>query len=87
LSLGKYDVKKGGEVVDKVLKERLKKSMESVCGFLHGYVGYDLLLDNCNSLWVRERFANKYGILQDFHLQGETGYTSLFYNFDASTLD
>jgi len=34
-SLGKYVVKKGGEVVDKVLEERLKKSMESVCGFLH----------------------------------------------------
>jgi len=86
-SLGKYVVKKGGEVVNKVLEEQLKKSMKSVCGFLHSYVGYNLLLDNCNLLWVSKRFAHKYGISEDFHLQGETGYTSLFYNFDASTLD
>jgi len=61
--------------------------MESVHEELKAYVGYDILLDNCNSLSVSEIYAKKYGISRDFHLLGKTGYTSLFYNIDASTLD
>jgi len=65
----------------------MKKSMESVHDELHQYVGYDILLDNCNSLSVGEKYARQFGISRDFHLLGRTGYTSLFYNIDASTLD
>ena len=86
-SVSKYVVKKGGISINHDLEERLKKSMESVCEELKAYVGYDILLDNCNSLSVSKRYAKKYGISRDFHLLGKMGYTSLFYNIDASTLD
>jgi len=36
---------------------------------------------------VSEKQACIQGISQDFHLQGEMCYTSLFYNVDASTMD
>jgi len=31
--------------------------------------------------------ATELGISNDFYMKGRTGYTSLFYNFDASSLD
>jgi len=65
----------------------IEKSIESVCGELYQYMGYDILLDNCNSLSVGEKYAQRFGISRDFHLLGHTGYTLLFYNFNASTLD
>ena len=61
--------------------------MEYVRDSLKGFIGYDLLLDNSVSLRVSEKQAHIKGISKDFHLQGETCYTSLFYNVDASTLD
>ena len=61
--------------------------MESVQDELRKYVGYNILLDNCNSLTVSERYAKKFGISRDFHLLGQSAYTSLFYNVNASTLD
>jgi len=80
-------VKKGGEIINAQLEERLTKSMESVHDELRQYVGYDILLDNSNSLSVSERYAKKFGISRDFHLMGRSAYTSLFFNVDASTLD
>jgi len=86
-SLLKYVVKKGGTIINCCLEEQLKKSRESVHDELHQYVGYNILLNNCNSLSVGEKYAQKFGISRDFHLLGRTGYTSLFYNINASTLD
>jgi len=86
-SLSKYVVKKGGIEINGVLKDCLKKSMESVRDELRRFLGYDILLNNCNSLSVSEKYACKFGISQAFHLLGCTGYMSLFYNIDASTLD
>ena len=54
---------------------------------LHDFIGYDLLKDNSVSLHVTEKLAHKQGISQDFHIQGETCYTSLFMNVDASTME
>jgi len=61
--------------------------MEYVRDALQDFIGYDLLKDNSVSLHVSETLAHKQGISQDFHLQGETCYTSLFINVDASTMD
>jgi len=69
-SLAKYSVRKGGNNVNSTLEEQLTKSMESVQDELRKYVGYDILLDNCNSLTVSERYAKKFGISRDFHLLG-----------------
>jgi len=69
-SLAKYSVKKGGKIVNTNLEDQLTKSMESVQDELRQYVGYDLLLNNCNSLTVSERYAKKFGISRDFHLLG-----------------
>jgi len=73
-SLSKYVVKKGGIEINGVLEDHLKKSMESVRDELHRFVGYDILLDNCNSLSVSAKYAREFGISQDFHLVGHTGY-------------
>jgi len=69
-SLAKYSVRKGGNNVNSTLEEQLTKSMEFVWDELRKYVGYDILLDNCNSLTVSERYAKKFGISRDFHLLG-----------------
>jgi len=69
------------------LQEQLISSMEYVCDSLKEFIGYDLLLDNSVSLCVSEKLARIQGISQDFHLQGETCYTSLFMNVDASTME
>ena len=61
--------------------------MKYVWETLQDFIGYDLLKDNSVSLHVSETLAHKQGISQDFHLQGETCYTSLFMNVDASTMD
>jgi len=47
-SVEKYVVRKGGDAVNEVLEDQLRKLMESVCKQLHQYVGYDVLLYNCN---------------------------------------
>jgi len=56
-SLAKYSVKKGGKIVNTNLEDQLTKSMESVRDELRQYVGYNIPLDNCNSLTVSERYA------------------------------
>jgi len=61
--------------------------MKNVWETLQDFIGYDLLKDNSVSLHVCEKLALKQGISQDFHLQGETCYTSLFMNVDASTME
>jgi len=61
--------------------------MEYVCGSLKKFIGYDILLDNSVSLHVSERQACIHRISQDFHLQGEMCYTSLFHNVDVSTME
>jgi len=80
-------VKKGDIKINGVLEDCLKRLMESVRDELHCFVEYDILLDNCNSLSLSAKYACEFGISQDFHLLGCMGYTSLFYNIDASTLD
>jgi len=55
--------------------------------FSQEFVGYDILVDNSVSLCVSERQACIQGISQNFHLQGKTCCTSLFYNVDASTME
>jgi len=85
--VSKYVVKKGGMSINNHLEEWLKKLMESVHNELKAFVGYDILLNNCNYLSLSERYAQKFGISRDFHLLGQTGYTFLFYKIDASTMD
>jgi len=65
-SLSKYVVKKGGTIINGYLKERLKKSIESVHDELHQYVGYKILLDNCNSLSVGENMHKNLGYPETF---------------------
>jgi len=54
---------------------------------LQDFIGYDLLKDNSVSRCESEKLARKRGISQDFYLQGEMCYTSLFMNIDASTME
>jgi len=55
-------VKKDGIEINGVLKDHLKKLMEFVRDELHHFVGYDILLDNCNSLSVSAKYAHEFGI-------------------------
>ena len=58
-SVAQYSVKKGGNTTNSTLQEQLINSMESVREALKKYVGYDILLDNSNSLTVSKRYAKK----------------------------
>ena len=86
-SVGQYKTHEHFKEFATALQEQLHSSMKYVRDTLQGFIGYDLLYDNSVSLRVSETLARKHGITQDFHLQGETCYTSLFMNIDASTLD
>ena len=86
-SVGLYKTHEHFKHFATTLQGRLIRSMEYVPDSLKGFIGYDLLLDNSVSLRVSEKQARIKGISKDFHLQGATCYTSLFYNVNASTLD
>ena len=58
-SLAQYSIKKGGNIINSTLQKQLINSMESVRDALKKYVGYDILLDNSNSLTVSERYTKK----------------------------
>ena len=85
-SLATYVAKKGKEQLNKQLHQNIVNSMEHVRKQLHKFVGHDILKDNSTTLRVAARLAKKLRMRRDFYLQGKTGYTSLFYNIDASTL-
>ena len=86
-SLRQYVVIKGGEIINTCLEKKLIRSIEVVHDKLKFFVGQDVLQDNSAKLEVCCTEATKLGISNDFYIKGRTGYTSLFYNFDASTLD
>jgi len=85
-SIATYVAKKGKELLNQELHHNIQKSMEHVRDQLHAFVGHDVLKDNSTTLRVGARLAKKLGMRKDFYLQGKTGYTSLLYNVDASTM-
>ena len=87
LSVGQYKTHEHFKHFAATIQGQLLSSMKYVRNALKDFIGYDLLKDNSISLSVSETLARKQGISQDFHLQGETCYTSLFMNVDASTMD
>jgi len=86
-SVGQYKTHERFKHLAANLQGKLLSSMKYVRDALQDFIGYNLLKDNSVSLRVSETLAHKQGISQDFHLQGETCYTSLFMNMDASTMD
>jgi len=86
-SVGQYKMHECFKYFAATLQEQLLSSMKYALDALQDFIGYDLLKDNSVSLCVSEKLACKQGISQDFYLQGETCYTSLFMNIDASTME
>ncbi len=80
--------KKKGVGINKEIQEALFRSMEYTRDMVtKNWVGHDLHLDNSAPLLAGERQAFTQGIQEDFHMLGKTGYTSCFFNFDASTMN
>jgi len=86
-SVGTYVARKGKEEIAKKLHDDIVHSMQVVREQLKHFVGFDVLKDNSTTLRVSAGIAKKLNISRNFHLQGKTGYTSLFYNVDASTME
>jgi len=67
------------------LDSHLVKTMEN---FQLAFIifGRDLIHDSSAELRVGDREAQRKHFHNDFHLKGNTGHTSTFYDFDASTI-
>ena len=55
--------------------------------YVKDFVKSDLISMNSAQLKTDVQLAFKAGFGQDFEMMGDTGYSSLFYNVDASTLE
>jgi len=86
-SVEQYVCFKGMEEVDKELESLVTGGIEEAQDLLTEFAGHDLISINCCQLEATEHEAIENGYGEDFHLKGETGYTSLYFNFDASTMD
>ena len=86
-SVHQYVVLNNNHQINHLLEQKLTLSMQGVHQAVNHAIGYDIFKDNSAALETSEKQAHDKGIQEDFHLMGTTGYASLFYNFDASTLE
>ncbi len=68
------------------LEEKLKKRMTEARMYIKDFVKSDLISVNSAQLKTDVQLATKAGFGADFEMMGDSGYASLFFNIDASTL-
>jgi len=85
-SLGQYVCFKGQEAVAIGLETKLIKQMTMAHDMVHIYANQDLHKMNAVQLMATEQQAVANNYADDFHLKGESCYTTLYYNFSASTM-
>jgi len=68
------------------LKDGIKNGMSWVALQLATYVGFNILKTNATHLKGIAEISIIAGFEQDFHMQGDSEYASLFYNVNASTM-
>jgi len=86
-SLGQYVSLCGMEIVANELEDCLIREMTTVHNLVHSYARQDLHKMNVVQLVATETQAVANNYDNDFHLKGRSCYTSLYYNFSASTMD
>jgi len=84
-SIGQYICNKGQEAVASVLEDHLMEEMNMAHQLVYHYAKQDLHKMNAVQLMATEQQAVKNNYVDDFHLKDNTCYTSLYYNFNAST--
>jgi len=85
-SLGHYVSLPGMEFVADELEDYLVGEMSTVHNLVHCYACQDLHKMNAVQLVATETQAVSNNYDDDFHLKGRSCYTSLYYNFSASTM-
>jgi len=85
-SLGQYVSLPGKEFVADELEDYLVGEMSTVHNLVHCYARQDLHKMNAVQLVATETQAVSNNYDDDFHLKGGSCYTSLYYNFSASTM-
>jgi len=86
-SLGQYVCFEGREAVANRLETKLIEQMVMAHDIVHIYANQDLHKMNAVELMATEQQALANNYADDFHLKGESCYTSLYYNFSASTME
>jgi len=86
-SLGQYVCVKDQEDVANELETNLIEQMTMAHHMVHYYAHQDLHKMNAVQLMATERQAVENDYADDFHMKDDSCYTSLYYNFSASTMD
>jgi len=86
-SIGQYICNKGQEAVASVLEDHLIGEMNMVHQLVYHYAKQDLHKMNAVQLIATEQQAMDNNYVHDFHLKDNSCYTSLYYNFSASTME
>jgi len=86
-SVRKYKINDNEKDLNESLEKRLIGTMEFAKQKIKIMAGHDLILENSINLKAAEAQVKLQGLNDDFSLLGNTGYSSLYYNFDASTMD
>jgi len=86
-SLGQYVCLEDQEVVADGLEGQLIEQMTMAHDLVHAYANQDLHKMNAVQLMATERQAVANNYADDFHMKEKSCYTSLYYNFSASTME
>jgi len=86
-SIGQYICNKGQEAVASVLEDDLVDEMNVAHNLVYHYAKQDLHKMNAVQLMAMEQQAMDNNYVHDFHLKDNSCYTSLYYNFSASTME
>jgi len=86
-SVGSYASKTNKDPENIFLEKRIIDEMEKATAAVGDFMGYSLHDLNAVQLKAICERAKIAGFENDLYMLGETGYATLFYNFDASTLE
>jgi len=69
------------------LEKQIIQEMSKACAAVMDFMKYSLHDLNAVQLKAICQRTSIAGFANDLHMLGETGYATLFYNFDASTME
>jgi len=86
-SVGSFVAKNNKDPENIFLEKRIIDEMTMACAAVKSFMTYSLHDMSAVQLKVICQRALMAGFADDLHMLGETGYATLFYNFDASTME
>jgi len=86
-SVGQFVFKKGKAAENKILENIVIEGMTEAQSIVSSFIGYNMHNLNATHLHAIATKAEIAGFYDNLNMKGKTGYASLFFNFDSSTME